>query len=107
MFLDPPYSSESGRGDDVYRKDDQAVAHAAREWALSVGDDPRMRIALCGYDGEHAMPATWECVSWKAKGGYGNQGDNAGRANAAREVIWFSPHCLRPNRIKRKSIFEK
>ena len=55
----------------------------------------KMRIALCGYEGEHEMPSTWETVEWKANGGYGNQaGENN---NAARERIWFSPHCLRPN----------
>ena len=54
-------------------------------------------MALCGYDGEHAMPDGWECVAWKARGGYGSQGDadGSGRANSARERIWFSPYCLR------------
>ena len=65
-----------------------------REWAISHGDDPRLRIALCGYAGEHVMPNTWTAHAWKAMGGYGSQGDGAGRINAAKEVIWFSPHCL-------------
>ena len=30
--------------------------------------------------------------------GYGSQSNGRGRANAAREVLWFSPHCLRPDR---------
>ena len=41
------------------------------------------------------MPENWECIEWKARGGYGSQGDNAARDNSAREQIWFSPHCLR------------
>ena len=54
------------------------------------------RIALCGYEGEHAMPADWECVAWKAVGVMGLQGNGRGRDNAHRERIWFSPACLRP-----------
>lgn len=50
------------------------------------------------YEGDHPMPDTWECVAWKAKGGYGSQGAGAGRDNAKRERIWFSPACLRPQR---------
>jgi hypothetical protein len=71
------------------------VSHEVREWAIENGNDPRMRIALCGYEGEHAMPGTWECVPWKARGGYGSQGEGRGRDNSARERIWFSPHCLK------------
>lgn len=52
-----------------------------------------MRIALCGYDGEHEMPG-WTAVPWKAQGGYGSQGAGRGRDNAVREVVWFSPGCL-------------
>ena len=55
-----------------------------------------MRIALCGYEGEHGMPSDWECVAWKAGGGYGSQSDGRGRENAARERIWFSKFCLKP-----------
>lgn len=41
------------------------------------------------------MPESWECVAWKAHGGYGSLGEGRGRLNAGRERIWFSPHCLR------------
>jgi hypothetical protein len=54
-----------------------------------------MRIALCGYEGEHVIPDSWECIAYKACGGYGSQGNGAGRDNAERERIWFSPHCLK------------
>lgn len=95
VFLDPPYSAEANRNETLYRKEDLTVAHRVREWALSVADDPRMRLALCGYEGEHAMPETWTAFRWKAHGGYGGQGgeDAPGRANSEREVVWFSPHC--------------
>ena len=94
VFLDPPYADTAGRRADLYREDCLNVAHDVREWALDRGDDPRMRIALCGYEGEHVMPASWDCVPWKANGGYGSQGNGSGRENAGRERVWFSPACL-------------
>jgi hypothetical protein len=95
VFLDPPYADEAGRQDGLYSADDLSVAHAVREWAIANGDNPDLRIALCGYDGEHAMPESWECVAWKARGGYGSQGNGRGRENASRERIWFSKFCLK------------
>jgi hypothetical protein len=92
VLLDPPYAGEERTGD-LYATDSGTVSADVRAWALAWGDDPRMRIALCGYDTEHEMPG-WTAVPWKAHGGYGSQGDGTGRANAVREVVWFSPHCL-------------
>lgn len=95
VFLDPPYSGDE-RYDSLYSVDNHTVAAEVREWAIANGDNPLMRIALCGYDTEHnhAMPDGWHAYSWKAHGGYGNLGNGRGRANAAREVVWFSPHCI-------------
>jgi len=92
VFLDPPYSDKAGRSVDLYAQDDLEVAHAVREWAIANGADPKLRIALCGYEGEHEMPSDWTCVAWQAAGGYGSA------ENARRERIWFSPHCLDPRR---------
>lgn len=70
-------------------------AHRAREWAIEQGSNPDMRIALCGYEGEHELPVGWECLEWQAQGGYANQRKSgAGYENRLRERIWFSPHCL-------------
>ena len=96
VFLDPPYSAEAGRDMAIYAHESHDVAHDVREWAIANGDNPLMRIALCGYEGEHAMPPDWECVSWKSHGGFGNQGNGNGRENKHRERVWFSPYCLRP-----------
>ena len=93
VFLDPPYADTAMRSKDVYRVDSSTVAHDVREWAILNGENLKMRIALCGYDGEHEMPSSWECVPWKAGGGYANQGDGSNQ-NAAKERIWFSPACL-------------
>jgi hypothetical protein len=98
VFLDPPYSS-AVRDNDCYATDTDCAAEV-REWCLQRGGDPLFRIALCGYDNEgHAEPmaeAGWTAVPWKANGGYSSIGNSRGRENASREVIWFSPHCLRP-----------
>jgi hypothetical protein len=96
VFLDPPYSAEAGREGGVYAEEDLSIAHKVREWAIANGDNPKLRIALCGYEGEHAIPDTWEKVAWKARGGYGSAGRGAGRSNANRERVWFSPRCLKP-----------
>ena len=97
VLLDPPYSGDE-RQSGLYATDSDTVAGEVRQWALEWGDDPRMRIALCGYDGEHDMPTGWTPYAWKASGGYGSQGDGRGRENAAREMVWFSPHCVKVSR---------
>jgi hypothetical protein len=80
--------------DKVYNHDSLTLAADVRNWCVAHGAEPRLRIALCGYEGEHPMPISWECVPWKARGGYGSQADGRGRENSARERIWFSPACI-------------
>ena len=95
VFLDPPYSGDAGRDAALYATDDLNVAGEAREWAIANAGNPKLRIALCGYEGEHDMPSEWDCIAWKTQGGYGNRSNGRGGANAVRERIWFSAHCLR------------
>lgn len=105
VFLDPPYAGSTGRDARIYNSDDLELSAKVRDWAIKAGDNRQLRIALCGYDGEHEMPDSWECVEWKASGGYGNQGgDTKGKANARRERIWFSPGCLR---AKQSDLFDR
>ncbi len=94
VFLDPPYDGFES----LYGAPEEGVPLSARvrAWALEHGARPDMRIALCGYEGEHEMPG-WECVEWRAKGGYGNQG-NGTNENRKRERLWFSKACLQPGR---------
>ena len=89
VLLDPPYDD----GAEVY-SEGARISSDVRAWAIANGDNPLLRIALCGYKGEHDMPTSWECVAWKAKGGYGAQRKDGTNENAKRERIWFSPHCL-------------
>jgi site-specific DNA-adenine methylase len=96
VFLDPPYSADANRTKTIYAVEDLSVAHEAAKWAIQNGDNSELRIALCGYEGEHDMPPSWECVSWKTKGGYALISDNSqGLLNMYRERIWFSPACLK------------
>lgn len=92
VFLDPPYE-HAIRDKDLYACESN-VSSNVREWAIENGKNTLLRIALCGYDNEHAMPEDWHCVEWKTSGGYGLQSENRGRDNAIRERIWFSPHCV-------------
>ena len=94
MFLDPPYGIPD-RADLYGIHEDRNVSADVREWCLKWDGDQRMRIALCGYEGEHEMPDSWECFKWKARGGYGSQAADSENANAERERIWFSPSCNR------------
>jgi hypothetical protein len=92
VFLDPPYPTD-GRAL-CYSHESSEVWFRAREWALQNAADPLLRIALCGYEREDLpMPEEWECIAWKASGGYGRS--ERGKANSKRERIWLSPNCLR------------
>ena len=94
VFLDPPYADTANRHSDLYRVDSETVAHAVREWAIANGKNPLMRIALCGYEGEHQMPGDWDCVAWNAGAGYSGQAAKEGpKGNGKKERVWFSPHC--------------
>lgn len=95
VFLDPPYGHELR---ERCYSEDHDISQDVAKWAIENGDNPQMRIALCGYEGEHTMPKSWECVAWKAHGGYSRS--ERGKANRARERIWFSPHCLQPTQAE-------
>lgn len=94
VFLDPPYASDC---DDVYSHSDTEPARRAAQWCRENGHRKDLRIALCGYAGEHDLPG-WSAYRWKTAGGYGNTaaGGGRGKANRHKETIWFSPHCLPP-----------
>jgi hypothetical protein len=98
VFLDPPYADTADRNPDLYAQDSLSVAHDVREWAIENGKNTKLRIALCGYDGEHVMPDDWSSFAWKTQGGYGCQGEDANE-NSTRERVWFSPACLSERQV--------
>jgi DNA adenine methylase len=93
IFLDPPYARE-GRAD-VYANESDC-ARDVNAWCAENGSDPALRIVLAGYAGEHdnLEALGWRVKAWKARGGYGSQGDGQGRDNAARERLWLSSACI-------------
>lgn len=88
VFLDPPYAHDI-RDPTLYSTDDASISEQVRAWAIEHGSDPNLRIALCGFDGEHAMPEAWAVHEWTAVNGYATDKDRG-----ARERVWLSPHCL-------------
>jgi hypothetical protein len=93
VFLDPPYADTADRASDLYREDSESVAHQVREWAIANGENPLLRIALCGYQDEHEMPSSWAVHAWSAGAGFGGQAVER-TGNGKKERIWFSPHCV-------------
>lgn len=102
VLLDPPYGEAAGRDPSLYAEESRTVAADVRAWCLKHGDDPKFRIALCGYEGEHEMPKSWRVMRWKAAGGYAAAAGNT--ENSERERVWFSPFCERPE--DQASLFE-
>lgn len=103
VFLDPPYADSASRMPNVYRVDCEQVAHEVRAWAIEQGQRPDMRIALCGYEGEHNMPEEWAVYEWSAGAGFGGQAEERS-GNGERERIWFSPACLS---VEQRSLFSE
>lgn len=84
VFLDPPYVSAL-RDDALYPTEGRQAGRECREWAISVANDSRFRIVLCGYDDE-GCPDGWTELPWTSQGGK--------PSNRSHERLWFSPHCL-------------
>ncbi len=103
VFLDPPYGHEAR--DKVYSVDSLQVAADVQAWCLERGADPKLRIALCGYAGEHECLELqgWDVLAWKASGGYA-RGER--KENAKLERIWFSPGCLNVDRPVQQELFQ-
>jgi hypothetical protein len=91
VLLDPPYPHDH-RDPHLYGgQDSPDVWWAARDWALEHGDDPELRIALCGYSGDFGGHAGWTEYAWRGARGYAGK-DNA---NREQERIWFNSSCNR------------
>ena len=92
IFLDPPYQTP-GREDNLYRVDSLTVAEEVRAWAIKMGDNPNIRIALAGYAGDYReMPAGWTSYTWST--GQNRMGKVGGADYDRTEVLLFSPYCL-------------
>ena len=111
VFLDPPYLGEV-RAKGIYAVDDHHISHEVRDWCLTNGDDPRLRIVLAGYTTEHdhLMPDTWRRVYWKASAAYQTAAsaktDGGNMGNRETECLWLSPHCLNPADHNQNQLFD-
>lgn len=89
IFLDPPYleSDMDYAAGGVGTSLSQEVA----DWCRERGSDSRLRIALCGHEGEHDLEEHgWTVYAWKRNG---MAKKAAAKARQDKERIWFSPHC--------------
>jgi len=96
VFLDPPYSVDI-RTEGLYVQEEN-IAAKVRDWCIKNSNNPDIRIALCGYEGEHNILETeygWSVVEWSAQGGYSYTGDSRGKYNKDLERVWFSPSCVK------------
>lgn len=95
VFLDPPYLVEN-REDKLYRIETD-VFNDVCKWAIENGNNSKMRIAVCGYEGDYIFPNDWETFNWSTIGGYSSfaKDKKQGKENSKKETIWFSPHCLK------------
>jgi hypothetical protein len=84
VLLDPPYAHDN-RDTRLYREDDATLSSLVRAWAIEHGDNPELRIVLCGLEGEHQMPDHWTVHEWK---------NTAPDKERSLERLWMSPHCL-------------
>ena len=93
IFLDPPYTV--GNMDYAVGGTGGAVSTDVRKWCKENGDNPELRIVLCGYADEHdeLLQHGWWKKTWTARLGYGKSEE--ARANTASETIWCSPHALK------------
>jgi DNA adenine methylase len=66
----------------IYTHDSLTIATKVREWALEHGGDRRLRIALCGYEGEHEMPGL-AVRGVEGRGGYAASAGNHENARAS------------------------
>jgi site-specific DNA-adenine methylase len=104
VFLDPPYRKKlacgkKNRSSHIYANDKHQdvdkLVDEVQDWCLKWGDNPQIRIAVCGLEGEYPKldAAGWEKVPWKSRGGYGNRSEE-GKENTARERVWFNRSCV-------------
>ncbi|MEP6587165.1 MAG: hypothetical protein ABJA84_00205 [Polaromonas sp.] len=103
VFLDPPYTkgamdyAAGGVGTDLPMQ--------VQAWAQANGDNPQLRIILCGHAGEHdaLLAHGWHTRKWLARKGYATTDEAI--ANSAGETLWCSPHCVPAERVGNFDLF--
>ena len=82
VFLDPPYDGTEY----VYANDSAPISAQVRKWCIENGNNPKLRIILCGRAAEHdeLLAHGWIRESWTTRKGYSGAGDND------TETLWFN-----------------
>ena len=88
IFFDPPYDTST----DLYGAGNEGISAEVRKWCVQNGDNPLLKLALCGYDNEHdfLLDYGWSKVNWDGGAGFSAQG---GKRSGAQERIWFNTNC--------------
>ena len=89
VFLDPPY--EKGEMQYAAGGVKTNLSASVRDWCKENELNPKLRIVLCGHDGEHDALG-WQKRYWKARKGYAATDEAV--ANSKAETIWVSPACV-------------
>lgn len=94
VFLDPPYTK--GAMDYGAGGMGLGIADYVRQWCAENGQNPKLRIVLCGHAGEHdeLLAVGWHLREWTARKGYAMTDEAL--ANSASETLWCSPRCVPP-----------
>ena len=90
VVLDPPYS-HSERTKDLYSVEAD-IAPAVQAWCLANGDNPLLRIVLCGYEGEYTCRAGGWCPGRRRRATVGRTTTAITTTRTARR-LWLSPQC--------------
>jgi site-specific DNA-adenine methylase len=92
VFLDPPY--DKGAMDYGAGGMGLGISSKVREWCAENGDNPLLRIVLCGHAAEHdaLLSLGWTEHKWAARKGYALTDEAV--ANSASETVWASPYCI-------------
>ena len=102
VFLDPPYS----KGAMQYAAGGVCtdLPLEVQAWCAGNGNNPQLRIVLCGHAGEHdaLLAHGWHTRTWTAGSGYAKSAE--ANANRLSETIWCSPHCV-PERSVMQDLF--
>jgi DNA adenine methylase len=95
VLVDPPYPAGLNQQGAYAGSTEHAseVWQRAVDWAASVGDNPRYRVVVCGYDGLWTPPGGWTTRQWKNTAGYRRE------KGQRQEVLWCSPHCIAPDAL--------
>ena len=92
VFLDPPY--EKGAMNYGAGGMGLGISKDVQAWCAENGNDPKLRIVLCGHAGEHdaLLQHGWHLRTWTARKGYALSDEAV--QNSKDETLWCSPHCV-------------